>query len=392
MNKHIIFALKNKIGLLNKDSCEIFDSLYIKNYKEKRQEIRKKNEWKHTGTGAQFRGDFHGPSIENIEEINDGSMINGITFIEDGKKIIYSASIEQSCGIFIKDICDLTTKESYIMHGTATHFYNIDYNPKLDKLVVSMQDTNFEHNIAILNKETSDYQVITEGDTLDDNPIWGKSNINTIYYDSTGIARNNNDIVVSYAPKVINMLDINTGALDEIVSIPNYDCFLPRIDHEDNIYFIKKPYELPKNNTSIIDILLIPYKLLKGIYHFLNFFTMKYTGDAFTSKGNNPAKIRNSDEKTIFINGNLINAEKSLKTNKSKGMKYPGIAPQSWELMKLNKNGQINTVKKGIIDFDIDKEGNIVYSNGKYLIQLKTDGSEEVLDKCDLAQKIRICN
>ena len=121
----------------------------------------------------------------------------------------------------------------------------------------------------------------------------------------------------------------------------------------------------------------------------MNFFTAKYTGDTLTTSGQNPAKGKEKTEEEIFIEGNLINAVKTLKENQAAGESFPGVAPRNWELVKRSVSGEIKVVKKGVIDFDLNNYGEIVYSNGKYILKIGKNLEEEVLVKVNLADKIR---
>lgn len=141
---------------------------------------------------------------------------------------------------------------------------------------------------------------------------------------------------------------------------------------------------------SFLDVLLIPYKFIRGVFHFFEFFTWKYTGETFNTKGTNPAKSRQQDARELFIQGNLINVEKTLRENQKRGDAYPGIAPANWQLMRLKSSGQAEVVKKGVLDYDITPSGDVVYSNGKYIVRIGKDGREEKLGKAELALKIKV--
>ena len=43
---------------------------------------------------------------------------------------------------------------------------------------------------------------------------------------------------------------------------------------------------------------------------------MRYTGQTFMTKGNNPSKMKMHDPKQLFIEGNIIKAEEEMKQNK----------------------------------------------------------------------------
>lgn len=49
----------------------------------------------------------------------------------------------------------------------------------------------------------------------------------------------------------------------------------------------------------------------------------------------------------------------------------------------------MNTIKKDVLDYDINSDGDIVYSNGNYLIKLSCDGQEEIIKRIELARIIK---
>jgi hypothetical protein len=387
MGEKIIFAEGTKIGVLGESTLSYLVSGYIKNYRRNRQAILDKHSWKTSGTGAAFRGDVNTMDTDIDAAVKEAS-INGTAFI-DNEQFVYSVSIDGFSGLFIKNFAECDN-ESHIVHDNKTAFLSMDYNSELKKLVVSIQGSGMDRNLASVDMRNGHYYLLTEGDSMDENPSWSRCNTQKLYFDTAGIGRDASDMVVALSQRVINSLDFNSGDLEEVISFDKYDCLLPKEDERGELYFIKKPYSLPKTkSTSVLDFLLIPFKLARAIFNWMEFFTMRYTGEAFRSAGNNPTKNRNNP-KELFIQGNLVNVEKTLKENTTRGEKYPGIAPRNWELVKRKRDGELVTIKKGVIDYDINAEGAVIYSNGQYLIKLHKDGTEEVLEKVSLASKIKV--
>jgi hypothetical protein len=382
---NILYAVKNQIGCYHGAASSYCKSQYLLNYQKNLEQISERKAWKSSGLGAKYRGDTD-RKIDS-ERVIEGAAINGISFVQ-ADKVLYSVSVEDFSGIFIKNPYAAEEAEDHIIHDNKTAFFALDYNQATGETVVALQHSNVR-NIAILDINTSRYRLITEGDSMDDNPVWSKKDHSTILYDSRGIGRTQNGTFAEIGPSVINKLDMKTGDLKEIVCINGYDCFLPKTDEQGNIYFIKKPHQ-KKSNTSIKDILLIPFRISKAIYNWIEWFTIAHTGQPLGSSGENPAKHRDDNElKHIIINGNLINAEKAYKENCAKNEKFPGIAPRDWELVRQEIDGNFTCIKKGVVDFDIAANGEIFYSNGRHLIKIDTQQQEELLETKDLIHKVK---
>lgn len=388
MSGKIIFASRDKLGLWKDEGLDYFESEYIRKYQKNKLEISKKYEWKTQGINSAFRGDFQHSRL-NIED-NTKASINGVDFLCDDEKVIYSVSIDDNSGIFIKNLKDSSEPEKHVIHDNKVVFCNMDYNETTNQLAVAVQNTAWERNIAVMDTNDFKYSIITEGDSIDDNPVWGRMNPKTLYYESTGVGRNNQGNVIGFGSRVINKLDFSTGELVEVASYQGFDCIYPKVDNKDNLYFIKRPYESSLHRkASIIEYLLIPFKIIRAIFKWIELFTIMHTGEPLTSKGANPAKSKQMDSKDLIINGNIINAEKILKENLARGEKYAGIAPKEWELVRMDADGEQKSIKKGVLGFDINKNNEIVYSNGKYIIKISPDGKEEVVEKVDFVEKIK---
>lgn len=388
MAKRVLFTAKNRLGLLENSRLSLTESQYLDNYRRNREQIRRKRAWKSEGTGAAFRGDVDPFRNMDLDNLVESATVNGLSFTGEDDRIVYSVSIEHSSGVFFKNPNDAGEAEGHIIHDNGLSFHSLDYNQATGEIAVTVCEGGIEKHIALLDARRSSYHPITEGDSLDENPVWCRQG-RAIYYDSAGIGRNLNGQIVAYGPRTINRLDLDTGDLDEIVSIPRCDCFSPRVDGDGNLYFLRRPRRSPTHAVALSDILLIPFRLLKALFGWLQFFTMRNTGEPLLTGGPNPGKVRGNPQE-VLIEGNLINAEKTLRENSRKGDKYPGIAPRSWELVKCRPNGEQTVLKKGVLDFDVNSNSEIVYSNGKYLIHLGSDGGEETMQQMDFARRVRI--
>ena len=381
----LFFIDKDTIGILNGQTLDKIESQYIQNYRKNAAEILKKNEWKSQGVNAAFREEKS--KSTNLEDIRGN--INGITLLPGGKDLLYSVSVEDFSGVFIKHLDNEKTPDSHILHNSKASFSGIDCHEETGEFVMSVRQMTIEKNLALLDINNSQFSLVTEGDTQDDNPTWSKSQKRTILYDSAGIGRDYQGNFVAIGPKSINKLDLDRCTVDEIVEIPEYDCFKPQTDIHNNLYFIKKPYQSgDKKKATFIEIITIPFKILKAIGKAIEFFTVRHTGESFTSKGFNPSKTKTMDPKEIMINENIINVEKTYQENKLNGQAYPGIAPKNWELMCLDNKGNMRSIKQGVLGYAISSNGQVVYSNGKYIILISEDGKEEVLQKIDFIDRI----
>jgi hypothetical protein len=131
------------------------------------------------------------------------------------------------------------------------------------------------------------------------------------------------------------------------------------------------------------DILLFPFRLIYALFAYLNLLTMMYTGKPLARSGN--AQQRYADAGRMMIWGNLIEARKSLLKS---GDEASGLVPASWELCRKAADGNIQVLAKGVLAFDLENSGSVVYSNGAAIYRRDATGKTSRIHKDSLIQQV----
>jgi len=148
---------------------------------------------------------------------------------------------------------------------------------------------------------------------------------------------------------------------------PAFDYYYPFEDQDGNLYFIRRPHKQNSGGMTIVDYITAPFKILRALGGMLDLFTRRHTGESLKSSGANPAKVNQKSQEQIYIDGNLLEAEKTLKKNAAAGDKNPGYAPQDWELVMKTPDSEEKVLQKSVISYCVTPQGT-TYSNGKYII------------------------
>ena len=253
------------------------------------------------------------------------------------------------------------------------------------KCVVTVGMGAYERHIGITDLETGGINQLTEGFTSEMHPFVSKQNNKKILYTAMGYARNQNGSVVEKGPCAVCCYDENTGELSELIESDEFDYIKPCDDKEGNLYYIRRKYEPSRKESNLFyDILMFPVRIIRAIGGFLSTFSMAFGGEPLRTGGRNPSKSRSADERELFIEGNFIKAQKKLSESSDEG-----IIPSDWTLIK-NSGGEETVLKKGVMDYRITDDGDIVYSNGSAVRILYKDGKDEKLCKLKLANSITV--
>lgn len=383
-----LFYLSNQnLYLLDGNKSITVPCQAIDQYKKNLVEIQQRKEWKTKGTGAQFTGNFSQDDQVDLNHIFPTDVV-----LTSDHKMIYTACLQEGTSINVKSLNDLQETEGLILRKNDFVVQDMAYDEAKKRLALSVNSNGYERHICILPLDANRTQYLTEGDCQDSNPCFDPQDTMQLYYDSCGLAYGEHRI--AYSPKEIYHLDMGTGELQTVASDPKFDFFKPKMDSLGNLYFIKRPYSRDGSHHSpvatIKDIIFAPFKIIRAIVGWLDFFTQRYTGESLkTTSGNNPAKSQQKSEEELFVEGNLIKAQQNLERNQKSGEKYPGMIPKSWELVKMSPTGEMTTLKRGVMSFAL-KDDTIFYSNGKYLIELDADQNEHLRIEAKLISKI-IC-
>ena len=357
-------------------------SQYTKNLKQ----IKERKAWKTEGSGAMFMG----MREDNADDL-DAIYPTAIVAMSD-TLFAYSARLQEGTAVQSKPSQDEHASEGLILRKSDFQIFDLCYDSKHRRLIASASDTPYpsiygERHLCVLPLDNAREQFVTEGSCQDKNPSIDPGNGSIIYYDSCGLAYHDGKML--FSPRQINRLDLSTGMLETVLADDEWDYFLPMIDKDGNLYTIKRPYrETEKKNpvNTLKNFLLAPVKIIKAIVGWLDFFTKRYAGESLKTSGANPAKTLPKSEEEIFIEGNLIKAEKNLLKNQADGDKYAGFIPKSWELVKITPAGETTTLKKGVMSYCLSDDG-VIISNGKALIHIK-DGQEALVTTAQKVAKL----
>ncbi len=354
------FADGEEMGAYDGERVITFKSAFIDKYKDNAQAVERAAAWKTTGRGAIFREAYSDPSALTFE-----SSVTGV-YPGEGDEVVYSFKINQTSGIYKKHVADEKIPEAHVINSVDLTFGGGSFNCAKGELAVSVGHGYYNSDIALFNVATGDYKTVTEGDTADEDPFICDDNPDIIYYASRAVGRDVHGEFVAFAPSALYRLDLSTMRLDEVASSDKYGYFNPVV-YGGELYAIRMPAGKRKGNP-LLEIVLIPYRILQGIAGFINMFVNVFAGKSLTSSGANPAKGRDYDSRKIAIAGNLVDVEREAKKNASKKDSDYGFVPKSYQLVNV-KSGEV--LASGVAGFDISPEGTIYYTNGRRIFALK---------------------
>lgn len=372
----IVFSDGDSIRVLDEGEEGTYASQYIADYRERMRRMVKNKEWKHSGMGAMFRGDTMS-EVGMDSETRVDAYINSVHAAGEDK-VLYTFTVNQTSGVIEKTLSAKKDGERFILHTNDGELLSSDYNVTDGKFVAELKRGEISSDLVLLDTERGDYVSITDGDSRVENPSFSKKRPGVVLYDSLAAGRNARGEFVEYAPAAVYEYDLNTLDLKEIRASEKYSYIKPVEDENGDIYCIRKPAKERERHNPVVEILLIPYRLLMAIVNFIQIFVVFFTGKTMTGGGNNPAKGRDTDSRQMIIRGNVIEVDKEIARNKKFKDKDLAFIPASWKLVRI-RGGEEEEMKSGICDFSLAEDG-VVCTNGRKVFFLKEGKSEKIAE------------
>ena len=341
-------------------------STYAQEALDRRERSRERHAWKE---GTTF-GIAAGGGMRNFSAADKPLVATSAAYEANGN-LLYFLTDETIGGLFRRDAA--SGRELRVLLRQRLRLGDLTPSPDGTLLAASSQHSGGVANLALLKSDGSDYREVTGGDTVDCAPAWIPGVPNRMLFQSSGLARNEQGYIVAQGAASIQKLDMQSGSVTPILEDAAFDFLKPRVTPTGDLLFIRRPYEAPRYSTQnlLLDMVLFPFRLLRALFHFLNFFSLMYSRKPLTS-ASGPAV--QADIKNILLQGRRIDAEKALRSARPvQGV--PSLVPDNWQLVSRNAEGVERVLATNVASYDVSPDGTIVYSNGRGVFVLDQTGA-----------------
>lgn len=376
----IAYVSDNKIYCSDGNKTTEIPCGRIIKYREALDSIRRRKEWKSTGTGAQFTG--AAADMRDSSEIP--ARVSGIA--DNDGTLVYSVMLDESGSLYSRSYDRTDDNEGLILSGNDTFFGSFDCFK--GRLAVSMGATPQSLHIASLTPPSSVYEEYTDGDTIEENPYWSRTK-NGIFFSTAGYARNEMGIIGSVSPREGVFLNLDTNELEQLLSDPKYDYLRLKESTDGSLYYIRQSYSgSVSKGGAVKDFLLVPYRIIQGFFGWISFMCLMWGGESLKSGDtlDNMLKSRNRSKKDLVIEGNIIKAERLAKEGKLKDG-TSSIMPLDRVLIKRSPDGSEEVISRGVLDYSLCSDGSIMISDGRRIAVTK-NGTETLSIKARLAMNL----
>lgn len=340
-------------------------SAYVQESIDRRERTRERHSWKQ---GTSF-GIAAGGGMRGFEPADAPIQATSAAFDAQGN-LLYFLVDQTIGGLFRRE--GATGEEHRLLLRQNLHLSDLAISPDGGTIAVSSQQTDGVANIALMNGDGSQYREVTGGDTVDSSPAWIPESPRRLVFQSSGLARDAQGDIVAQGHASIQMLDMDSGRIEPILEDPAFDYLKPRVCPAGNLLFIRRPYEAPRYGatTLLADTLLFPFRLLRAVFHYLNFFSLMYSRKPLTSASGPAVK---ADIKNILLQGRRIDAERALRSERPVSG-VPSLVPSNWQLVSRTRQGVEQVLATNVASYDVGSDGTVVYSNGHGIFVLGRDG------------------
>lgn len=376
----LAFVSRGKLFYAGRDEpLREIHSPHVQSVMDRLERSRERNSWKEGTTfSVRATGRMHqGPGNELPIQANSAVLA-------PGGRLFYFLCDHSMGGLFEQRLDG--GDERRLLHRQNLMLADLRLSADGQRLLASQQSASGNANIVSLDCEGDDLRVLTGGDTADSAPAGIPGQPERIVFQSCGLARDPGGFVVARGPASIQLLDTGKGDLTPVLEDPRFDHLQPRVAADGSLLFIRRPYE---GNTYgvgqiLLDALLFPFRLLRALFHYLNFFSLMYSRKPLT--GADGPQVQ-ADLKQILLQGRRVDTEAALRRgDRIHGI--PSLVPASWQLVSRSENGEERVLATHVASFDIAPDGVVLYSNGYAVFALDNAGRAQVLLKEKLIAEV----
>jgi len=344
-------------------------SAYVQEAEDRRERMRQRHSWKQ-GTSFNVAA---GGGMRSFEPGDAPIQATSAVFDAHGD-LLYFLKDTTVGGLFRRVAA--SGNELRLLLRQSLCLNDLSLSPDGGMLAATSLGKGGVANIALLQSDGSGFREVTGGDTVDSAPAWIPGVGNRLLFQSCGLARDEQGYLVAQGPASIQKLDMESGSVTPILDDPRFDHLKPRVGAGGELYFIRRPFEAPQYavNSMLLDTLLFPFRLLRAVFHYLNFFSLMYSRKPLTSASGPAVK---ADMKNILLQGRRIDAEKALRSSRAvQGV--PSLVPDNWQLVRRDPSGNEQVIATNVATYDVGPDGGIVYSNGRGVFELTAAGSASI--------------
>ena len=347
-----------------------FDSAFGQQMRDRHVEIQQKHSWKAEGRGARFMSGL----LWGMPERDAQALRVAITSLTRGPRpgeLLYALDTEERSAVCLFTAADAS--ERRLLHGSPQRIRDVRAAPGREQIACSVLHPDGTASIAVMALDATDLREVTEGDAQDRAPAWAPGPDTRIVYQSASVGRDAAGRPAALGPSEIHRLDLQSGALETLAAEPGRDLACPQLDADGTLYCIRRPHVRPERSFfgALLDVVLIPARLVFAVFQYLNFFSARYTGKPLTTAG---ARQKGADVRQMMVWSNLMEAEQA-----GTGDEPPPAVPRSWQLVRIRAGQKPETVAEGVLAFDLADDGSILYSTGAAVHHLGSDGRHERL-------------
>jgi hypothetical protein len=266
----------------------------------------------------------------------------------DADSLYYMLEMSASSGLFHYRLSD--GRETRIFHTAKFRCLGLAYDPDRDALVIATGNNDGTAHLAVYDKDGNSKGNITGGDTVDSTPSISARDKAVVFYQSAGVARDpQKGYVVAVGPSAVNRLDYASGKLETVLEDRNYDFLCPREDRDGNLYYIRRPFERSATehaHSFLVDALMFPWRMVKAIFGYLNFFSAMYGREPLRSSGGPNALRLEQDVARLWLHGRMIDL---TRVQQDRERETGGLVPASWQLRRRAANEEDTMVAEHVV-------------------------------------------
>ena len=347
-----------------------FDSAFGQQVRDRHLQIHQKHSWKEEGRGARFMGHL----LWGMPE-RDPVLRFAITSLTRGARsgeLLYTLDTEGRTAVCLFRAEDAS--ERRLLHGSAQRIRDLRAAPGRDQIACSVLHADGTASIAVMGLDATDLREVTEGDAQDRFPAWAPGGGTRLVYQSASLGRDKSGQVSALGPCEVHRLDLESGALETLASEPDCDFLCPQLDAEGSLYCVRRPHRIVGHRSflrAVLDVVLVPARLLFAVFQYLNFFSTRYTGKPLTTAG---ARTKGADIRQMMVWSNLMEAGQA-----ADGDEPPPAVPRTWQLVRIRPGRSPEPLADGVLAFDIADDGSVLYSTGSAIHYVGSDGRHQRL-------------